>query len=114
MNTGIAFWKQKGRPASNGGVAQLGEHLPCKQGVKSSNLSISISQADPKGCVRQKMYLENCILRYELHEMIEDHEMQRHQTKFPNTNTNDREIETLLRCDATQREQTVDCAKQRG
>ena len=27
-----------------GGVAQLGEHLPCKQGVKSSNLSISISQ----------------------------------------------------------------------
>ena len=26
----------------NGGVAQLGEHLPCKQGVKSSNLSISI------------------------------------------------------------------------
>ena len=27
---------------SCGGVAQLGEHLPCKQGVKSSNLSISI------------------------------------------------------------------------
>ena len=42
---------------------------------------------------KYKMYLENCILRYELHEMIEDHEMQRHQTKFPNTNTNDREIE---------------------
>ena len=46
-----------------GGVAQLGEHLPCKQGVKSSNLSISI-------CTRTKhietvyriscaMYLEN-------------------------------------------------------
>ena len=32
----------------NGGVAQLGEHLPCKQGVKSSNLSVSIAweQAD--------------------------------------------------------------------
>ena len=90
----------------------MGEHLPCKHGVKSSNLSISISQADLKGCVRQKMYLENCILRYELHEMIKDHEMQRHQTKFPNTNTNDREIETLLRCDATQREQTVDQAEQ--
>ena len=28
-----------------GGVAQLGEHLPCKQGVKSSNLSISTSPA---------------------------------------------------------------------
>ena len=30
----------------NGGVAQLGEHLPCKQGVMSSNLTIS---TDPKG-----------------------------------------------------------------
>ena len=29
----------------NGGVAQLGEHLPCKQGVKSSNLSISTRQS---------------------------------------------------------------------
>ena len=27
--------------ATNGGVAQLGEHLPCKQGVMSSNLTIS-------------------------------------------------------------------------
>lgn len=27
----------------HGGVAQLGEHLPCKQGVKSSNLSVSIA-----------------------------------------------------------------------
>ena len=26
----------------SGDVAQLGEHLPCKQGVKSSNLSVSI------------------------------------------------------------------------
>ena len=38
----------------HGGVAQLGEHLPCKQGVKSSNLSIStrrkqLSEAEPKG-----------------------------------------------------------------
>ena len=29
---------------NTGGVAQLGEHLPCKQGVKSSNLSISIAR----------------------------------------------------------------------
>ena len=28
-----------------GGVAQLGEHLPCKQGVKGSNPSISIENA---------------------------------------------------------------------
>ena len=27
----------------HGGVAQLGEHLPCKQGVMSSNLTVSIS-----------------------------------------------------------------------
>ena len=26
---------------THGGVAQLGEHLPCKQGVMSSNLTIS-------------------------------------------------------------------------
>ena len=26
----------------NGGVAQLGEHLPCKQGVMGSNPTISI------------------------------------------------------------------------
>ena len=29
-------------PAPYGDVAQLGEHLPCKQGVESSNLFISI------------------------------------------------------------------------
>ena len=29
---------------SNGGLAQLGEHLPCKQGVESSNLLVSISE----------------------------------------------------------------------
>ena len=41
----------------HGGVAQLGEHLPCKQGVKSSNLSVSISQINKS----DKMYLENFI-----------------------------------------------------
>ena len=30
----------------HGGVAQLGEHLPCKQGVMSSNLTISIILCD--------------------------------------------------------------------
>ena len=35
------FNKIKYRFYLYGGVAQLGEHLPCKQGVKSSNLSIS-------------------------------------------------------------------------
>ena len=32
------------RRETDGGVAQLGEHLPCKQGVKSSNLSISTAR----------------------------------------------------------------------
>ena len=41
-------------PTHTGDVAQLGEHLPCKQGVKSSNLSISIGTtfrtiSDPQG-----------------------------------------------------------------
>ena len=36
-------WESRWMPIY-GGVAQLGEHLPCKQGVKSSNLSISIAR----------------------------------------------------------------------
>ena len=43
----------------DGGVAQLGEHLPCKQGVKSSNLSISISSES--NSLQNNMYLENFI-----------------------------------------------------
>ena len=41
----ILCWRRHGKAGGcrihYGGVAQLGEHLPCKQGVKSSNLSIS-------------------------------------------------------------------------
>ena len=47
-----------------GGVAQLGEHLPCKQGVKSSNLSISIcTKAMSHAAWRTNvyLYLENFI-----------------------------------------------------
>ena len=32
-----------------GGVAQLGEHLPCKQGVESSNLFVSRQSEDCAG-----------------------------------------------------------------
>ena len=46
---------------SYGGVAQLGEHLPCKQGVKSSNLSISIWDFKTRIPIT---YLENHILKY--------------------------------------------------
>ena len=34
------------RKDSDGDVAQLGEHLPCKQGVKGSNPSISRGQGE--------------------------------------------------------------------
>ena len=37
-------WESRWMPDSYGGVAQLGEHLPCKQGVMSSNLTISTRQ----------------------------------------------------------------------
>ena len=49
-----------------GGLAQLGEHLPCKQGVESSNLLISIRIQKEISCwirrftsVKQKMYIDN-------------------------------------------------------
>ena len=49
-------WESRWMPDLYGGVAQLGEHLPCKQGVKGSNPFIST-------LFRKKryMYLENCI-----------------------------------------------------
>ena len=40
----------------NGGVAQLGEHLPCKQGVKSSNLSVSIQTEMSAYCTLKTSY----------------------------------------------------------
>ena len=37
-------WESRRAPdQKRGDVAQLGEHLPCKQGVESSNLFVSIS-----------------------------------------------------------------------
>ena len=49
-------WESRWLPGTNGGVAQLGEHLPCKQGVKSSNLSISTDDDERS---HQESYLEN-------------------------------------------------------
>ena len=45
--------------AGYGGIAQLGEHLPCKQGVRSSNLLTSTH-----GCSDREAIFENCILQY--------------------------------------------------
>ena len=39
--------------ASYGGVAQLGEHLPCKQGVKGSNPFISTITGKAYGLIAQ-------------------------------------------------------------
>ena len=43
--------QKKPSPVKAGGVAQLGEHLPCKQGVRSSILLIStrFREEGPKG-----------------------------------------------------------------
>ena len=41
----------------NGGLAQLGEHLPCKQGVESSNLLVSMQKRLLLSFIL--MYLEN-------------------------------------------------------
>ena len=38
---GIFTREKVNGPCNDGGVAQLGEHLPCKQGVRSSILLIS-------------------------------------------------------------------------
>ena len=52
-----------------GGIAQLGEHLLCKQGVESSNLFISIYGVKPyRGAVFTNVsgspaYIENYIMR---------------------------------------------------
>ena len=52
-------WESRWVPDHFGGVAQLGEHLPCKQGVKSSNLSVSI--VDVIKLLQSTLYLENFI-----------------------------------------------------
>ena len=51
----------------NGGIAQLGERLPCKQEVTSSNLVIS-TQTERSG--DKNMYLENCILKMIRHQTV--------------------------------------------
>ena len=46
-------WESRWPPV-HGDIAQLGEHLPCKQGVESSNLFISIRMSK-----NHPLYLEN-------------------------------------------------------
>ena len=74
----------------NGGVAQLGEHLPCKQGVESSNLLVSTKAmrsgfpANPTlNCFKQTemfaqhkscLYLENRIPNQRINQTMRDME----------------------------------------
>ena len=47
---------------SHGGLAQLGEHLPCKQGVESSNLLVSIcGEREPRSRTLKTEYRETKI-----------------------------------------------------
>ncbi len=52
----------------NGGLAQLGEHLPCKQGVESSNLlvsTIAMTSADRNQndclCLHRNRHFDSCL-----------------------------------------------------
>ncbi len=59
-------------PDPFGGVAQLGEHLPCKQGVMSSNLTISTvamkrtaeraASMDERACANESMFADRRVL----------------------------------------------------
>ena len=66
-------WESRWLPDSHGGIAQLGEHLPCKQGVTSSNLVISIRQfkigrsSRTEGILKLSTYLENYTLKKKRH-----------------------------------------------
>ena len=64
----ILYWRRYGKAGGCqikikifyiliGGVAQLGEHLPCKQGVKGSNPFISTAEHKFRW-----LFFENCIL----------------------------------------------------
>ena len=49
----------KPSPGGNGGVAQLGEHLPCKQGVMGSNPIISTKRREERRAKMEKIHRDN-------------------------------------------------------
>ena len=69
-------------PCKDGGIAQLGEHLPCTQGVMSSNLIISTSRTllrgDPEEESEELSRKSGSIAA--LH--LENHIMQRYENKI--------------------------------
>ena len=65
----------------NGGLAQLGEHLPCKQGVESSNLLVSIAEAERELEAAAGLYLENRILKNNLKYQNDDKTSEKRNTR---------------------------------
>ena len=57
-------WESRWVP-DHGGVAQLGEHLPCKQGVRGSNPLISTSDLGHLIVPRILCILANLLSRFE-------------------------------------------------
>ena len=53
---------QKWKPV--GGVAQLGEHLPCKQGVASSNLAVSTNTLDLENLTEETKKSPGILMRH--------------------------------------------------
>ena len=51
------LYRDRDAARRHGGLAQLGEHLPCKQGVESSNLLVS---TDREICQRAKGSVRIC------------------------------------------------------
>ena len=56
-------WESRWLPDQNGGVAQLGEHLPCKQGVVGSNpfisthkMVIDMMSLSHENCIQEKIF----------------------------------------------------------
>ena len=58
----------------DGGVAQLGEHLPCKQGVKSSNLSVSIRTEMSVYCTLKTSYRKRIDYRNDCNRIKSDNQ----------------------------------------
>ena len=58
-------WESRWLPDLDGGLAQLGEHLPCKQGVESSNLLVSIAVENTADRTLKTEYREESINRKE-------------------------------------------------
>ena len=59
----------------------MGEHLPCKQGVESSNLLVSIAEAERELEAAAGLYLENRILKNNLKYQNDDKTSEKRNTR---------------------------------